>query len=152
MTDFTPLELGEDLRYEERPVQILARESKELRNRTAVSAEFQQRPSAFWLVCDVGGSDCCEAWFGGVVSAVFPSGFATSSCVGHYTREIVWHRLRIKKHAVSETNNNARFAKDEYCLTYTILVGILKQLSYAHITLLITFCLRLHIHYQRAFV
>ncbi|OAY65850.1 hypothetical protein ACMD2_11211 [Ananas comosus] len=40
----------------------------------------------------------------------------------------------------------------ECCLTYTILVGILKQLSSAHITILITFCLRLHIHYQRAFV
>ncbi|XP_020092011.1 uncharacterized protein LOC109712690 isoform X2 [Ananas comosus] len=41
---------------------------------------------------------------------------------------------------------------DEYCLTYTILVGILKQLSSAHITLFVTFCLQLHIHYQRAFV
>ncbi|XP_020100379.1 uncharacterized protein LOC109718529 [Ananas comosus] len=28
--DFTPLELGENLRYEERPVRILARETKEL--------------------------------------------------------------------------------------------------------------------------
>ena len=33
MIDFTPLELGEDLRYEERPLRILAREAKELRNR-----------------------------------------------------------------------------------------------------------------------
>nr|CAD1834702.1 unnamed protein product [Ananas comosus var. bracteatus] len=31
--DFTPLELGEDLRYKERPVRILTRETKELRNR-----------------------------------------------------------------------------------------------------------------------
>nr|CAD1822801.1 unnamed protein product [Ananas comosus var. bracteatus] len=31
--DFTPLEIGEDLSYEERPVRILARESRELRNR-----------------------------------------------------------------------------------------------------------------------
>ncbi len=31
--DFTPLELGEDFRYEERPVRILAREMKQLRNR-----------------------------------------------------------------------------------------------------------------------
>nr|CAD1827288.1 unnamed protein product [Ananas comosus var. bracteatus] len=35
--------------------------------KTIVVAEFQQRPSAFWLVCDVGRSDCCETWFGAVV-------------------------------------------------------------------------------------
>nr|CAD1822804.1 unnamed protein product [Ananas comosus var. bracteatus] len=33
MVDFTQLELGEDLRYVERPVRILARETKEFRNR-----------------------------------------------------------------------------------------------------------------------
>ncbi|XP_020098958.1 uncharacterized protein LOC109717503 [Ananas comosus] len=39
--DFTPLELGEDLRYEERPVQILARETKELRNRVIPYVKVQ---------------------------------------------------------------------------------------------------------------
>nr|CAD1820500.1 unnamed protein product [Ananas comosus var. bracteatus] len=32
---------------------------------TAIPAEFQQRLSAFWLVCDVGSSVCHETWFGG---------------------------------------------------------------------------------------
>nr|CAD1822938.1 unnamed protein product [Ananas comosus var. bracteatus] len=39
--DFTPLELGEDLRYEERPVRILARETKELRNRVIPYVKVQ---------------------------------------------------------------------------------------------------------------
>nr|CAD1827978.1 unnamed protein product [Ananas comosus var. bracteatus] len=39
--DFTPLEIGEDLRYEERPVRILARETKELRNRVIPYVKVQ---------------------------------------------------------------------------------------------------------------
>nr|CAD1831232.1 unnamed protein product [Ananas comosus var. bracteatus] len=39
--DFTPLELGEDLRYEERPVRILVRETKELRNRVIPYVKVQ---------------------------------------------------------------------------------------------------------------
>ncbi|XP_020092160.1 uncharacterized protein LOC109712808 [Ananas comosus] len=39
--DFTPLELGEDLKYEEKPVRILAREMKELRNRVIPYIKMQ---------------------------------------------------------------------------------------------------------------
>ena len=39
--DFTPLEIGEDLRYKERPLRILARESKELRNRVIPYVKVQ---------------------------------------------------------------------------------------------------------------
>nr|CAD1820294.1 unnamed protein product [Ananas comosus var. bracteatus] len=39
--DFTPLEIGEDLSYEERPVRILARESRELRNRVIPFVKVQ---------------------------------------------------------------------------------------------------------------
>nr|CAD1838710.1 unnamed protein product [Ananas comosus var. bracteatus] len=39
--DFTPLEIGEDLSYEEQPVRILARESRELRNRVIPFVKVQ---------------------------------------------------------------------------------------------------------------
>nr|CAD1836345.1 unnamed protein product [Ananas comosus var. bracteatus] len=39
--DFTPLEIGEDLRYEERPLRILARETKKLRNRVIPYVKVQ---------------------------------------------------------------------------------------------------------------
>nr|CAD1830256.1 unnamed protein product [Ananas comosus var. bracteatus] len=39
--DFTPLEIGEDLRYEERPLRILARATKELRNRVIPYVKVQ---------------------------------------------------------------------------------------------------------------
>nr|CAD1822796.1 unnamed protein product [Ananas comosus var. bracteatus] len=39
--DFTPLEIGEDLSYEERPVRILARKSRELRNRVIPFVKVQ---------------------------------------------------------------------------------------------------------------
>nr|CAD1832820.1 unnamed protein product [Ananas comosus var. bracteatus] len=39
--DFTPLEIGKDLRYEERLLRILARETKELRNRVIPYVKVQ---------------------------------------------------------------------------------------------------------------
>nr|CAD1830121.1 unnamed protein product [Ananas comosus var. bracteatus] len=42
--NFTPLEIGEDLRYEERPLRILARETKELRNRDTHCSQVPTRP------------------------------------------------------------------------------------------------------------
>lgn len=41
MIDFIPLKLGEDLIYEERPVQFLAREVKELHNRVIPYVKIQ---------------------------------------------------------------------------------------------------------------
>nr|CAD1844287.1 unnamed protein product [Ananas comosus var. bracteatus] len=39
--DFTPLKIGEDLSYEERPVRILVRESRKLRNRVIPFVKVQ---------------------------------------------------------------------------------------------------------------